>query len=65
MSTDYTGHSPESLKAIAKVVQMCLPGWPCNRTTCKRCQQRAAEIQMDPDFENRVWGEISKGARKL
>lgn len=56
----FNRQSQDSLNALAKVYAMCGRPFPCNRSKCKRCQKRAAEIEMDPAFENRVWEEISR-----
>lgn len=54
--------SPEALKALAKVVPMCLPGWPCKRSSCKTCRKELAWNnaleQADMDFESQIWGEV-------
>lgn len=54
-------HSSESLEALARVIPLCVPGWPAKKDcTCKRCRkeqawQNAIE-QTDTDFENAIWG---------
>lgn len=33
-------HTPESLEALAKVIPLCQPAWPCFRKRCKRCKKQ-------------------------
>lgn len=47
----FDGQSQESLQALAKVVQICLPAWPCHRKDCERCVQRIREDEL----EERIW----------
>lgn len=56
----FDGQSQEFLQALAKVVQICLPAWPCHRSTCKHCQKELAwqNAMKDADetFESQIWG---------
>lgn len=54
-------HSTESLAALAKVVALCLPDWPCGRTGCKHCRKNAKEawnnaLEQRDIEENMIWG---------
>lgn len=58
----FDGHSKESLQALARVIQLCTPDWPCRRLKCKRCRKYAEEAiaWVNPETyevdENAIWG---------
>ena len=57
----YEDVSKESLEALGRVIQLCLPDWPCGRLKCKRCRKNHEDAWVnsldgkDID-EDAIWG---------
>lgn len=59
MTDEQTPEYLEALgRAVATVIPMCFPDWPCGRLKCKRCRRYSEEAwdNAEREFENLIWG---------